>query len=176
MIDSGRLPTHILLLLQQQSLTGYDISKGMAESPVWRSSHQQVYRELTRLKDKGMLIHEVIPQTGKPDKKVYSITPKGIECIEEISLSRKPVILPLHSMHTVMLNSGSSNYYQEYTELLDIEIDLVTAKIKQESKSFNPNQEELLAMKRERYIYRAEQQFCTDVLNEFATREAQAAA
>ncbi len=69
----------ILALLSQQPDSGYGISKRFDEglSCFWKATQQQVYRELTKMKTQGWVDFEKIPQEGKPDKKIYSITQAG---------------------------------------------------------------------------------------------------
>lgn len=69
----------ILAVLSQQPYSGYDISKRFEESVscYWQASQQQIYRELGKMAQQGWVIHETVPQAGKPDKKIYSITQAG---------------------------------------------------------------------------------------------------
>ncbi|MBX2864014.1 MAG: PadR family transcriptional regulator [Leptolyngbyaceae cyanobacterium MAG.088] len=69
----------ILALLAQQSDSGYDISKRFDEglSCYWKATQQQVYRELSKMESQGWVSFEKVPQEGKPDKKIYSITEAG---------------------------------------------------------------------------------------------------
>ncbi len=75
----------ILGLLAEDSLSGYDVKLRMAE-PVgffWQAGHSQIYPELAKLEAAGMVVHKAVPQQGKPDKKVYEATPKGIQAVRE---------------------------------------------------------------------------------------------
>ncbi len=73
-------------------LSGYDLAKEFNSSVgfFWKTTHQQIYRELARLEKEGMLTSEVIKQTDRPDKKIYSITEAGrfqlVEWIAEPSM------------------------------------------------------------------------------------------
>ncbi|HSM81563.1 MAG TPA: PadR family transcriptional regulator [Nodosilinea sp.] len=69
----------ILAVLSQQPYSGYDISKRFEESVscYWQASQQQIYRELGKMEQQGWVVYETVPQAGKPDKKIYSITPAG---------------------------------------------------------------------------------------------------
>jgi DNA-binding PadR family transcriptional regulator len=70
----------ILAFLSRQPLSGYDVAKEFAEgfgSCFWKASQQQVYAELTKLEQHGSVIYEAIPQPGRLDKKIYSITDQG---------------------------------------------------------------------------------------------------
>ncbi len=69
----------ILAVLSQQPYSGYDISKRFEESVscYWQASQQQIYRELGKMEPQGWVTYETVPQAGKPDKKIYSITEAG---------------------------------------------------------------------------------------------------
>lgn len=69
----------ILTVLAEAPSSGYDISKRFEEtvSCYWKASQQQVYRELSKMEKQGWVDFELVPQDGKPDKKIYAITPVG---------------------------------------------------------------------------------------------------
>lgn len=69
----------ILGLLNETSRTGYDLKKTFDGSVgyFWQAKFQQIYGELRRLERDGLVEKEEIPQSGRPTKKVYSITAKG---------------------------------------------------------------------------------------------------
>ncbi len=69
----------ILVVLASEPRSGYDMSKCFDESVgcFWKASQQQVYRELAKMEQQGWVYFETIPQTGKPDKKVYHLTEQG---------------------------------------------------------------------------------------------------
>ena len=69
----------ILAVLSQQPYSGYDISKRFEESVscYWQASPQQIYRELSKMEQQGWVVYEAVPQEGKPDKKIYSLTEAG---------------------------------------------------------------------------------------------------
>jgi len=70
----------ILAFLSRQSLSGYEIAKEFDEgfgSCFWKASQQQIYAELAKLEQQGDISYEAIPQPGRLDKKIYSITEQG---------------------------------------------------------------------------------------------------
>lgn len=69
----------LLSCLHESPATGYELTQTLKErmGNVWNSSHQQTYRELARLLDDECVTFEEVPQTGKPDRKVYSLTELG---------------------------------------------------------------------------------------------------
>lgn len=69
----------ILTLLETEPASGYDIVRHFKLSLgyFWNAKHQQVYQELRRLNEEGWLEYAEQAQADKPDKKIYSISPKG---------------------------------------------------------------------------------------------------
>ncbi|MCH7732012.1 MAG: PadR family transcriptional regulator [Candidatus Marinimicrobia bacterium] len=75
------LETVLLGFLNEDSMTGYDLSKKMDVSVgfFWHATHPQIYTCLKKLVSQGYITfdHEV-PEFG-PAKKIYSITKTGKE-------------------------------------------------------------------------------------------------
>ena len=69
----------ILVVLLEEPNSGYGISKRFEENVgcFWQASQQQIYRELGKMDRHGWISPTVIPQEGKPDKKVYAVTDTG---------------------------------------------------------------------------------------------------
>lgn len=69
----------ILGFLSYGSMTGYDLAKSFNSSVkfFWYAQTSQIYLELGKLEQKGFVTCEVIVQTEKPSKKLYSITESG---------------------------------------------------------------------------------------------------
>lgn len=69
----------ILAALTDCPCSGYDLAKRFDGSVgfFWHASHQQIYRELTKLEDQGLITAEAIAQEGRPDKKRFHVTPAG---------------------------------------------------------------------------------------------------
>lgn len=69
----------ILTVLCEHPASGYDLSKQFEEtvSCYWKASQQQIYRELGKMEAKGWVSFDLVPQVGKPDKKIYAITAAG---------------------------------------------------------------------------------------------------
>lgn len=75
----------LLAALSHQPQTGYDLARSFDESLgyFWQASHQQIYRELARLEELGFVACELIPQAGKPNRKVYTATEAGLQSLRE---------------------------------------------------------------------------------------------
>ena len=74
----------ILATLGEESYSGYDLWKKFSQTSryCWQASQQQIYRELGKLEKEGAIVSEIIPQEGRPSKKLYRITDKGIEILK----------------------------------------------------------------------------------------------
>ncbi|MFQ5409771.1 MAG: PadR family transcriptional regulator [Anaerolineales bacterium] len=71
---------HTLLgFLSYGPMTGYDLKKFMDNSTqhFWHAQLSQIYPTLKRMESDGLVESMVLPQEGKPNKKVYSITVAG---------------------------------------------------------------------------------------------------
>ena len=69
----------ILVCLTERPMTGYELAKTFDASIgfFWRADHQQIYRELARLRDRGHVQGREVVQSGKPNKLVYTLTSEG---------------------------------------------------------------------------------------------------
>lgn len=69
----------LLGLLNYGQMTGYELNKAFKESLnlFWQAQTSQIYRELNAMENMGWLTSEIILQTDKPNKRLYSITEKG---------------------------------------------------------------------------------------------------
>jgi PadR family transcriptional regulator AphA len=75
----------LMTLLHGKPATGYDLTKSFEEVAgfFWQASHQQVYRELSRMLEEGLVESKEIEQQGRPDKKIYSLTDVGLEQLRQ---------------------------------------------------------------------------------------------
>jgi DNA-binding PadR family transcriptional regulator len=80
-IEGGQmaLGDAILACLTECPMTGYELAKTFDASIgfFWKADHQQIYRELSRLRDRGHVQGREVVQSGKPNKLVYTLTPEG---------------------------------------------------------------------------------------------------
>ena len=69
----------ILACLTERPMTGYELAKTFDASIgfYWKANHQQIYRELTKLRDRGHVQGREVVQSGKPNKLVYTLTSEG---------------------------------------------------------------------------------------------------
>src|ERR1044072_7726534 len=69
----------ILVSLLEKPGSGYELARRFERSIgfFWAATHQQIYRVLKRMDDAGWVAAETVPQGGRPDKKVYTVSALG---------------------------------------------------------------------------------------------------
>jgi DNA-binding PadR family transcriptional regulator len=74
----------VLGMLAFRPRSGYDIKAVVDRSTrfFWAASYGQIYPELRRLEEEGLIEGEDAPSGGRP-RRVYSITPAGLEALLE---------------------------------------------------------------------------------------------
>lgn len=79
----------ILGLLATRARTGYELSQRMAVpiGYMWTAHHSQIYPELGRLADAGLIRGTVIPGRGPRDTKRYRITAAGRRSLQDWTMS-----------------------------------------------------------------------------------------
>lgn len=77
------LPYGLLGLLKYQDSTGYDLTKMFEDSlnNFWHAQSSQIYRELSRMEEKGWVASRSVIQSGRPNKKIYFITTDGLNAL-----------------------------------------------------------------------------------------------
>lgn len=76
---------HALLgFLSLRHLTGYDLKKYFDSSirHLWSADQAQIYRTLAQLADDGQVEVEVIPQSGRPNRREHRITAAGAAALD----------------------------------------------------------------------------------------------
>ena len=83
----------ILVSLAERSASGYDLARRFDASigHFWKASHQQIYKVLGRMEADGSVASQVVEQGGRPDKKVYAITPSGLDELAAWTSTPTPV-------------------------------------------------------------------------------------
>lgn len=71
----------ILGILANESLSGYDLTLKM--NLFWHTGHSHIYPLLAKLEEEGYVKFALVQQSGKPDKKIYTPTERGIEVVKE---------------------------------------------------------------------------------------------
>jgi DNA-binding PadR family transcriptional regulator len=92
----------ILGFLDIEPTTGYSLRQRFEGSvgSFWTVTQSQIYRELHALEQEGLVVVQVEPGAGKPDRKVYSLTPAGRDALA--AWLREP-LPPLQMRHPLLL-------------------------------------------------------------------------
>jgi DNA-binding PadR family transcriptional regulator len=69
----------LLVALSEHPASGLELARRFGRSIgfFWSATHQQIYRVLGRMDGDGWVTVTEVAQTGKPDKKVYAVSPAG---------------------------------------------------------------------------------------------------
>lgn len=78
----------LLCMLARKPCSGYELTKLL--QMFWQAQHSQIYPLLAKLEKAGLVTFELIGQTGKPDKKLYSITADGIAKLQHWIRTQPP--------------------------------------------------------------------------------------
>ncbi|WP_035351818.1 PadR family transcriptional regulator [Fictibacillus gelatini] len=71
----------LLSMLVRKSCTGYELKQLL--EVFWNAKHSQIYPLLSKLEEDEFVTYVHVEQTGKPDKKIYSITDKGRSLLQK---------------------------------------------------------------------------------------------
>jgi len=135
-----RLRHAILGLLSRQPQSGYDLNRAFNSSVVyfWYADQSQIYRTLDRLEADGAISTRVIPQSGRPDRRVHSLTESGRAELDtwlmsplEPSTTKDPLLARLffaahlgHERVDELLAEAEKRCRSELEELEEIDIDV----------------------------------------------------
>lgn len=105
--------------------SGYEIRKMFEEGPFSHfhyTNYGSIYPALGKLLDQQFVTCDEVPQEGKPDKKIYSLSPLGREAFQK-GLRKKPSPDKVRSEAIYMMFFGAmiekedlSSVYDEYLE------------------------------------------------------------
>jgi DNA-binding PadR family transcriptional regulator len=71
----------VLASLLDGDASGYELAKRMniSVAQFWHALPAQIYSELRRLEGDGLVVGRDVPQQGKPDKRLYTVSNDGYE-------------------------------------------------------------------------------------------------
>lgn len=116
--------TLILAILNFGDASGYEIKKQSSEgvySYFVDISYGSIYPTLSKLENEGLVIGRSESQSGKPDKKVYSITDKGRQAFIA-ALAIPPAIDKFKSEFLLVAISAGLTQKQVLTNAIDARI------------------------------------------------------
>jgi DNA-binding PadR family transcriptional regulator len=121
----------ILSALIDRPSSGYDLAKDFDRrvSHFWHASHQQIYRELSRMEQEGWVRIKLIEQQDRPDRKLYSITQEGKKALakwvatpSEVAKIREDLLVKLRAGTLVdpqVLVDELARHRQAHREILE---------------------------------------------------------
>ncbi|MDV7245369.1 MULTISPECIES: PadR family transcriptional regulator [Rhodococcus] len=86
----------VLAALIDESASGYQLTKifDLSVANYWYASPQQLYAELTRLEEGGLISGHAVVQEKRPTKRVFTITDSGREALRHfIDVASKPTFI-----------------------------------------------------------------------------------
>ena len=157
----------ILTALAHDESSGYDLAKAFDVSVAnyWTASPQQLYRELDKMEEAGLVAARHVAQSKRPDKRVFRLTPAGRKALRAHTLrSPKPLAVrdeivaglrdgtiaaPHHEMlvQVAALESGDPEAIREHVveRMEAFEAKLATYRLVQERTLAGRSEEEFLA-------------------------------
>jgi len=108
----------LLVALSERPASGLELAKRFERSIgfFWHATHQQIYRVLARMDADGWVTATPVTQRGRPDKKVYDVSPAGREVLAAWLAQPTPT-LGLRSELAVKLRGAS---FGERGAVLDV--------------------------------------------------------
>jgi len=86
----------VLAALLEGEASGYDLAKGFDASVAnfWMATPQQLYRELDRLAEQGLIQARIVHQDRRPNKRMFSLTEAGYDAILQFTArAPKPSVI-----------------------------------------------------------------------------------
>lgn len=85
----------ILGLLVTDELSGYELTQRFERSVgyFWRARSQQIYPELARLEDEGLVHGRTVEQVGRPHKRLFRLSKTGREELVSWATTPSPLTL-----------------------------------------------------------------------------------
>jgi DNA-binding PadR family transcriptional regulator len=81
----------ILAALLEGESSGYDLAKDFDASVAnfWSATPQQLYRELEKMADEGLVAARIVPQERRPNKRMFALTEAGRAALHDYT-ARSP--------------------------------------------------------------------------------------
>ncbi|MFI6562090.1 PadR family transcriptional regulator [Streptomyces sp. NPDC050534] len=75
----------VMAALLEGEASGYDLAKGFEASVAnfWMATPQQLYRELERMEQEGLVSARVVQQERRPNKRLFSLTEAGLDVLRD---------------------------------------------------------------------------------------------
>jgi DNA-binding PadR family transcriptional regulator len=109
----------ILISLSERAASGLELTRRFDKSIgfFWSATHPLIYRVLARMENDGWVASTVVAQQGRPDKKVYAVSPDGHAALAEWVAEPTPGS-PLRS--ELALKMRGASYADDREAVLDV--------------------------------------------------------
>lgn len=124
----------LLCLLARRDRTGYELSqftKPPRNHLLWSAGHSQIYPELAKLSEAGLVTFSEVAQASRPDKKVYRLTDMGRRNLRSWVLKppkpapfRNELTLKAHASWLVDPEEGAA-MFRARMEIAEDEIEMI---------------------------------------------------
>ena len=120
----------VLAALLEGESSGYDLAKGFDASVAnfWMATPQQLYRELDRLAEQGLIQARVVHQERRPNKRMFSLTEAGRAAIQQFT-ARAPRPSVIRDELMVKVNAVDAGDAQAVREFILERLQWATAKL-----------------------------------------------
>jgi DNA-binding PadR family transcriptional regulator len=120
----------VLAALLEGESSGYDLAKGFDASVAnfWMATPQQLYRELDRLADQGLIQPRVVHQERRPNKRMFSLTEAGRDAIQQFT-ARAPKPSVIRDELLVKVQAADAGDAQAVREFILERLQWATAKL-----------------------------------------------
>lgn len=169
------LPTLILTAIEENDgLTGYDITKMIKEkwNSFWSASHQQVYRDLSKLEEIGFATTQLEPQSGKPDRIKYSLTPAGKKHLAEIRHKELKLDVTRDKLAVLLFASNSDEVASDKIHAFLTQCEVKQAALLAETENSNISKIHGLIIKKQLFEVEADINWAKEAINTLTISEA----
>jgi DNA-binding PadR family transcriptional regulator len=120
----------VLAALLDGESSGYDLAKSFDASVAnfWMATPQQLYRELDRLAEQGLIQARVVHQERRPNKRMFSLTEAGYEAIQEFT-ARAPKPCVIRDELAVKVLAADAGDTQAVRDFMVERLEWATAKL-----------------------------------------------
>jgi DNA-binding PadR family transcriptional regulator len=120
----------VLAALLEGESSGYDLAKGFDASVAnfWMATPQQLYRELDRLAEEGLIKARIVHQERRPNKRMFSLTEAGREAIQEFT-GRAPKPPVIRDELMVKVQAADAGNAQAVRDFIAERLQWATAKL-----------------------------------------------
>jgi DNA-binding PadR family transcriptional regulator len=120
----------VLAALLEGESSGYDLAKSFDASVAnfWMATPQQLYRELDRLAEQGLIQARVVHQERRPNKRMFSLTDAGHDAIRQFT-AKAPKPCAIRDELLVKVNAADAGDGAAVREFIVERLHWATAKL-----------------------------------------------